>query len=64
MTEYCWIFLTVPENAEINCSEYAKILNMPQYNNKNIVIIVTNVIVLEFLPAWFIHIVALRVKTE
>ena len=45
------MFLTVPENAKINCSEYAKILNMPQYNNKNIVIIVTNVIVLEFLPA-------------
>ena len=63
MTEYCWAFLTVPENAEINRSEYAKILNMPQYNNNNIVIIVTNVIILEFLPSWFIHTVALGVKT-
>ena len=33
---------------------------MPQYNYNNIVILVTNVIMLEFLSAHFIHPVALH----
>ena len=27
--EYCWMFLNMSENAWINCSDYARILNMP-----------------------------------
>ena len=54
MAEYCWIFLNIPENPWINCSDYARVLNMPQYSYNNI-IIVTNVIMLEFLSARFTH---------
>ena len=43
--------LNMPENARINCSDYAKVLNMPGYNNNNIMIIVTNVIMFEFLSS-------------
>ena len=35
--------------------KYAKDLNMPQYIYNNITIIVTSTIVLELLPAWFVH---------
>ena len=38
-----------------NCSDYARVFNMPQYSYNNIIIIVTNVIMLEFLSVWFIH---------
>ena len=55
MPEHGWILLNVPEYAWINCS---RVLNMPRYSYDN-VIIVTNVIMLEFLPARFIHPVAL-----
>ena len=48
MAEYCWTFLNIPENPWINRSDYARILNMSQYSHSNI-IIVTNVIMLEFL---------------
>ena len=43
----------MPENARINCSDYARVLNMPQYSYNNI--IVTNVAILEFLSARFVH---------
>ena len=39
-------------NAWINCSDYARVLNMPWYGYN---IIVTNVITLEFLSARFVH---------
>ena len=43
----------MPENARINCSDYARVLNMLQYSYNNI--IVTNVVILEFLSALFVH---------
>ena len=46
--------LNRPENAWINCSNYAKILSMPRYCYNGIVTIVT-VIILEFLSAQFEH---------
>ena len=55
MGQSCWIFLNVPENAWINYSDYAKFLSMPRYRYNNIIIIVTNVITLEFLSARFVH---------
>ena len=48
-----------PKNAWINCSDYAIFLNMRQYSYNNIINIVTNVIMLEFSSAQFIHPVAL-----
>ena len=36
-------------------SDYASVLNMPEYNYNNIIIIVTCVIMLELLSARFIH---------
>ena len=45
-----WILLNVPEYAWINYSNYARVLNMLRYSYNNI-IIVTNVIILEFLSA-------------
>ena len=50
MAEYCW---NVPEYACRNCSDYARIHSMLQYSYNNIIIIVTNVIILEFLSTWF-----------
>ena len=47
----------MPENVWINCSDYSRVLNMPQYSYDNIVIVI-NVIMLELLPA-FIRTVAL-----
>ena len=58
MVVYCWMSLNMPEKARINCSDYARVLNMQRYSY-NIIIIVTNVITLEFLSAWFIHPVTL-----
>ena len=55
MPQYALMFLDVPENAWTNCSDYARVLNMPQYSYNNIVIIVANVIILEFLSARFVH---------
>ena len=54
MAEYSWMALTVPENAWINCSDYARILNMLRCSYNNIIIVVTNVIMLEFLSARFV----------
>ena len=66
--QYNWILLNVPEympeNTLINCSDYARVLNIPRDSYNNIIIIVTNVIMLEFLSVRFIHPVALlRVRT-
>ena len=52
MAEYCWISLNIHENAWINLSDYVRVLNMAWYSY-NIIIIVTNVIILEFLSARF-----------
>ena len=53
MAEYCSMALNMPENAWINYSNYARVLSMLWYSYNNI--IVTNVIMLEFLYAQFIH---------
>ena len=55
MAEYCWMSLTMPENAWINCSDYAMVLNMPQYTCDNFFIIVTNVVMLDFLSVRLLH---------
>ena len=47
--EHGWIFLNVPEYSWINCSDYARVLNMLQYSYNNIIIFVTKFIRLEFL---------------
>ena len=39
----------------MSCSNYAGALNIPWYNYNRIVIIVANVIMLEFLSARFLH---------
>ena len=49
MAEYCWMFPNMSENASRNCSDYTRILNMLRYSYDNIIIIVTNVIILGFL---------------
>ena len=43
MPEYCWMSLNTSENNWINCSDYARVLNMPQYSY-SIIINVTNYI--------------------
>ena len=55
MTEYCSMSLNMPEKTLINCYDYAKVLNMLRYSYNNIISFVTNVIILEFLSARFIH---------
>ena len=55
MAEYCWMSLNMPENAWLNCSYYVRVLNIPRYSHNNIIIIATNVIILEFLSARFVH---------
>ena len=48
--------LNMPEYVLINCSDYANVLNIPlQYSYNNIIIIVTNVNILELLSARFVH---------
>ena len=44
--------------------KYARVLNMLQYSYNNIIIIVTNVIILEFLSARFVHITPNRILKE
>ena len=55
MPEDGWILMDVFENAWINCCDYVMVLNMPWYSYINIIIIVTNVVILEFLSAGFVH---------
>ena len=31
MAEYCWMSLNMSGNAWINCSDYASVLNMPEF---------------------------------
>ena len=54
--EYDWILmsLNMSEHSWLNCSDYARVLNMPRYSYNNI-ITVTNVIILEFLSTRFVH---------
>ena len=47
--------MNVSENFWISFSDCAIVLIMPRYGYNNIIIIVTNVIILEFLSAWFVH---------
>ena len=46
--------LNMPENARVNCSDYARLLNMAGFSY-NSIIIVTNVIMLKFLSTQFIQ---------
>ena len=46
--------LNMPENTWINYSDYTMDLSMPWYSYNNIIILI-NVIILEFLPARFVH---------
>ena len=71
MPEHGWIMLNVPKNARKKCSDYTSVLNMSHhliiwqgfeyarvpdkllYNFQNI--IEANIIILEFLSAWFVR---------
>ena len=57
MLEYSCILLNVPEYAWkcMNKLFYVRAINMPQYGYYNTIIIVMNVIILEFLSARFVH---------
>ena len=57
MLECSYILLNVPEYAWkcMNKLFYVRVLNMLQYGYYNTIIIVTNVIILEFLSARFVH---------
>ena len=55
MPEHDWVLLNMPENFWINCSDYTRFFNVPRYNYNNNIIIVANVIILEFLCAGFVH---------
>ena len=59
VSQYTWTWLNIADcpwiylqNAWINCSDYARVLNIPRYSYNNIIIIVT---LLEFLSAQFVH---------
>ena len=58
MFENSWMSLNMPKNAWKNCSNYARVLNMPWCRYNSIIIIVTGII-LEFLSARFVHLGAL-----
>ena len=47
--------LNMAENAWLNFSDYARILNMPPYSCNNITFIVSNGIALKFLSVQFAH---------
>ena len=52
----CFLILNIWQGSEYaSAIKYARFLNMPWYSYDNIIIIVINVIVLEFLSAWFVH---------
>ena len=59
MPEHGWILLNIFEFVWLNISEHSGVLNMRRYSYNNIIIIVANIIVLDFLSAWFIYPVAL-----
>ena len=56
--ESVFMSLNMPEHGWINWSDYVRVFSVPQYSYNNI-IIVTNVIILEFLSTRVIHPVAL-----
>ena len=48
------------KNASVNCSDYVRVLNIPQYTYNNIIIIIaTNAIMLVFFFDLFMHPVTL-----
>ena len=51
MPKHGWILQNFPEYAWINCFDYARVLSIPWYGYNNIIIFVTNVVILEFLSA-------------
>ena len=58
IAEYSGSSLNMPENAWINCFDYARVLNILRSSYDNIIL--SNVIILEFFSARFIHVVALQ----
>ena len=54
MPQHTLVSLSMAENAQVNCSDYANFLSIPQYSYNNI-IIVTNFIILEFLSSQFVY---------
>ena len=55
-----WTYLIILDIwKDFECASYikwARVMNMPRYSYYNIIaIFVTNVIILEFPPAWFVH---------
>ena len=51
----CFIILDIWQGFQhVAGIKYSRVLNMPQYSY-NTIIVVSNVIILEFLPAWFVH---------
>ena len=56
MSERGWILLNVSECLnKLFFFDYASILNMQRYSYNNIIITVTNVFIIEFLFARFVH---------
>ena len=45
--------LNIFENAWINCSDYTRVFNILQYTCNNVIIVLINVIILEFFSAQF-----------
>ena len=45
MAEYYWMPLSMSENVWINCSDYARVFNMPRYSYIIIIIIIIIIIV-------------------
>ena len=54
MSEHGWILLNVLEYVWINCSDYARVLNMLQYSYNNIITIIT-VFILESSMWIYLH---------
>ena len=48
------IFSRFAKNASINCSDYARVLNIPQYSYNKITIVII-VIMFEFFSVRFVH---------
>ena len=46
MAEYYWMPLSMSENVWINCSDYARVFNMPRYSYIIIIIIIIITIII------------------
>ena len=46
MAEYYWMPLSMSENVWINCSDYARVFNMPRYSYIIIIIIILIIIII------------------